>query len=419
MGTVRLAGAVCVLVGLAAAGAWSARMGWADDQVRKETIAGTEEALHWLPGNAEYEYRLALLTAETEPERSLAALRGAVERNPADARSWIALGLAREDAGDLTEAERCLRRAAAEDRGYLPRWTLANFYFRRDDWLHFWEWANSAAEMVYDGGVPLFRLCGRVGNGGDVMDRLALRRPDVRAGYVQYLLQDGRLDALVLAVRRVLESGREADTPLLLTACGRLLETGRARDAVEVWNSLAAAHRIRLAPLAPERGALVTNGRFTTAPSGAGFDWRLPVVEGVSAAREDRSGGLRLTFSGEQPENCDVLTEWVPVEENTDYTLASGFRTADIPSASGVTWRIVDVGGSRELAASEDLAAEEGRRSDTHFRTPAECRLVRLSLSYHRPPGMTRINGYVVLQEVEIRAAAQLPSDVGARSRVR
>ena len=43
------------------------------------------------------------------------------------------LRLAAETAGDTKTAEASLLRAAAMDRTYLPRWTLANFYLRAGD----------------------------------------------------------------------------------------------------------------------------------------------------------------------------------------------------------------------------------------------------------------------------------------------
>ncbi len=411
-----IAGA-CALTGLALAAAWSWRIGWADYHVRKETIAGTEEALRWVPGDAGYHYRLALLTAERDPAASVAALERVVARDPFDARAWIALGLDREDEGNFAEAERCLQRAATEDRRYLPRWTLANFYLRRGDAPRFWEWARSAAEMIYGDGFALFRLCERM-DSGDLIHRLDIRRPEVRSSYVQYLLQEGRLEAIMPGLRRLIEAGREADTPLLEAACDRLLAAGRAEDALAMWNALAAAHRIPFHPLTSDVGDIVTNGRFATPPSSSGFDWRLAPVDGISAAREEQSGGLRLTFSGEQPENCELLAQFLRVRENQEYDLAFRYRTAEIPPAAGLAWRVLD-GNGNELAVSGSLSAEDEREDHVRFHTPGGSRLARLTLAYRRAPGTTRITGYILLWEVGARAAAQLASGGLARSRVR
>jgi len=84
--------------------------------------------------------------------------------------------------GKADRAEQCLLRAAEADRQYLPRWTLANFYFRHKDTEKFWAWAKSSAEMVYgEAASPLFRLCGQVAEDGDLIDRIGMARTEVRA----------------------------------------------------------------------------------------------------------------------------------------------------------------------------------------------------------------------------------------------
>jgi hypothetical protein len=396
----RLIAGLTFLAGLACASMWAVRVAWADYSSGRETIDGQEKALRLVPDNAEYEYRLALLTAGDDHARSSAALRRAAALSPADARLWITMGLDEEAAGNFAHAEQSLLRAAAEDRQYLPRWTLVNFYFRRGDFPRFWQWARSAAEVVYDGGVPLFRLCTRVADQGDLIERLAIARPEVRAAYVEYQLHEGRLDTVMPAVRTLIPMRRDADVPLLMEACDRLLEAGRSENAMEVWNALAAARRIPFAPLAAGR-SVVTNGRFATDPTSAGFDWRLPGAEGVSVAREDQSGGLRLTFSGAQPESADVLAEFVPVGPNTEYALSFRYQTAEVPPGSGLAWRVLD-GNGGELAATGSLFAGDETEGTIRFRTPDGCGLVRLTLTYRRPPGVRRIAGYVVLREVEV-----------------
>ena len=94
--------------GFAAAAVWSVRLGWSDYWFRKESVAGTEKALAVTPGQAAYYNRLALLTSEDHPARAIAALKRAVALNPADAHSWIDLGLQYEAGGDNVRAGQCL-----------------------------------------------------------------------------------------------------------------------------------------------------------------------------------------------------------------------------------------------------------------------------------------------------------------------
>jgi tetratricopeptide (TPR) repeat protein len=403
------------LAGLAMAGAWSIRAGWADYRMRQETVSATEAAIALTPGQSEYYARLAWLVSNHDPQTAKKALGRAVALNPWDARSWIELGLRAEAEGDGAASVECLLRAARADNTFLPRWTLANYYFRHDDPAKFWFWAQQAAAMVYGDAQPLFLLCGKVEEDGKLIDRLQIRAPEVQAGYLSYLLGKNRIELIGPAVQRLVEANREADLPLLMTACERLLETGRIHEAAEVWNQEAAAGRVGFRTPAGEGGQLAANGDFAVPPSSRGFDWRLPAVEGVSVSREENARGLRVTFSGREPEDCEVLAQWVPVREKMQYELGFTYRTRGIATGQGLGWRITDANRGTALGEGAGVASEEDAEGRLTFATPAECRLVRLALRYHRSPGTTRMEGFLILRSAAVRPA-QLPID-GSRVR--
>ena len=330
-------------------------------------------------------------------------LRGAVKLNPSDGRAWVELGLRLEESGDAAGAEQALLRAAEEDKTYLPRWTLMNYYFRRNDAAHFWQWAKAAVPMIYGDPLPLFHLCGRMEEDGGLLERLDIRKPQLQAGYLVYLLDVGRADLVGAASRTLLAGHREEDTGLLLNACDRLIEARRTGDAVTIWEGLERAGSVPFR--APGVGAsLVTNGDFGVSPTGHGFDWRLPALEGISAAREEGPGGLRLTFSGAQAEKTEPLVQYVAVREKTAYELQFRYRTAGIGARSGLRRRVAD-GAGGALAEGDDLAAEEESAGRVGFVTPAGCGMARVSVECERRPGTTRIAGYAVLRAVELRAS--------------
>jgi len=391
--------------GFAAAGVWSVRLGWADYWFRRETLAGTQKALAITPGQAAYYYRLALLSSDDHPATAVEALKRAVALNPSDAQSWIDLGLLYEAGGDTARAEQCLVRAVEEDAQYLPKWTLANFYFRRNDPPRFWFWAKRAAAMAYGDPLPLFRLCGQMEEDGKLIDRLAIRNPSVRASYVSYLVGQDRIDLVGPPSQRVLEGNRQDDTPLLLAVCDRLLDRSRVDEALDIWNRLAATHRIPFGARSSTTPSLLVNGAFTVAPTSQGFDWRLPEVDGVSAASEESPGGLRLTFSGRQPERCETLVQYVPVQENRQYKLTFRYRTSGIAAATGLAWRIADRNSGNGLGEGRDLSAEEEVQAQVSFDTPPGCRLARVSLLYQRSLGTTRIAGFIILRSLALELA--------------
>ena len=87
------------------------------------------------------------------------------------------------------------------------------------------------------------------------------------------------------------------------------------------------------------------SGDFATPPASRGFDWRLPGVEGISFSRDDELRGLRLTFSGRQPEDCETLVQLVAVHSQLPYDMSFAYRTPGLANAKGIAWRITNASG--------------------------------------------------------------------------
>jgi tetratricopeptide (TPR) repeat protein len=379
-------------------------MAWADYWFQQETTEGTAKAIALAPDQSAYRVRLALLLGDEDSAAAVAALQRAVALNPADGRAWIELGLRLEASGDLAGAEPALLRAADEDKTYLPRWTLMNYYFRRNDPDGFWNWAKAAVPMIYGDPLPIFHLCGRVTEDGALIDRLEIRKPEIQAGYLFYLLDIARADLAGPASRCLLAGHREADVPLLLEACDRLIEARRVDDAVAISHGLGQSNGLPFRSSGKGAQSLLTNGDFAVSPTGHGFDWRLPALQGISASREESPAGLRLTFSGTEAEIAEPLVRFVPVSPNTAYELKYVTQTVNIAANSGLSWQIGGADASSNREVGEDRAADEWTGGRLTFVTSPGCRMVRLSLVYRRRAGSTRIRGYLVLRNVEMEA---------------
>lgn len=401
--------------GLVAASAWSILVGWADYWAQQETVAATERALALTPWRAGYYVNLALLISDDNSKKAFEALRRAVSLDPSDSRSWIELGLRVEADGHSADAEQYFLRAAEVDKEYLPKWTLANYYFRRGEEDKFWFWAKASAQMLYGDPLPLFRLAGQIAEDGKLIDRLEIRSPDIRAAYLSYLLSQNRLDLAGPAIHRLLDQGRESDAPLLLRVCDQLLEAKHADDALTIWNGLAKAQKIPYAPLDPSAEAVLSNDGFLPTPVMQGFAWRLSQVVGISASREESPQGLRLTFSGEEPEECEPLIRFLPVRENSVYEFTALYRTAGIPPDTGLGWRVTDLDGRNLMGPPQSLASEDGATDKIRFVTPPGCSLVRIALAYRRTLGTTRLEGSVILREAGLRRVAQYPGKAPER----
>jgi len=407
----RFAAVAAALAGLVAAGVSSMRVGWADYLIRKDTLTSVESAIALTPKQAGYYVHLAWLLSADNPQKAQAALRNAVALNPLDARAWIELGLRAEAGGDNITAQQYFVRAADADKGYLPRWTLANYYFRHDDTPMFWYWAKQAAGMMYGDGRPLFQLCGRLQEDGRLIERLDIRNPTTRAAYLTYLVDRKQIDLLSPAARSVSEASRIEDVPLLLQVCDRFLEARRVEEATEIWNRLADQGRVPSST--PDEAQLGANSDFRMPPTSHGFDWRLPAMEGISASL-DEFRGLQLTLSGRQPEDCELLAQLIPLRPGTKYKLQFNYRLQGM--SAGLEWRITDAKDGRVLGEGAGPTVEGDGASNLPFETPAEFQLARLALRYHRSAGTIRSEGVLVLRSVSLKPVFQSLVD-GSRVR--
>jgi hypothetical protein len=140
-------------------------------------------------------------------------------------------------------------------------------------------------------------------------------------------------------------------------------------------------------------------------------------ADGIGVSREEDARGLRITFSGNEQEDCEALVQLIPVQGAVEYELRFTYRTEGIAPDVGLGWRITDASNGAPLGEGGSILASEAD-TERHilFDTPAECRLVRLALRYHRAPGTTRMEGFLVLRSVVMQPGDQAPA---AGSRVR
>jgi tetratricopeptide (TPR) repeat protein len=340
--------------------------------------------------------------AAADADESTRALERAVSLNPAASTAWIRLGARAEAAADFPRAEYYYRQAAAVNRQFQPAWNLANYFFRRKNVTQFNLWAARALRMSYGDPRPLFDFYWRVEEKPDLVLDAARGRPGLVRLYLAYLTADGRLDAAETVARELVPLAGADDVPDLAAYCSRVLDSGTAGGALRVWNELCRRRLIPYAPLAPERGQSLTNGDFVAAPSSLGFDWRIVPWNGVAVGAIPQPACLRISFSGEQPESCQILTQTVPLAPARTYRLSYDYRTPGIQD-SGLRWRVYGVPDNAELAtAPPQLTSPEWTRQEMAFSTGPGCRLARLVLEYRKTAGATPIEGSLWLRRISL-----------------
>ena len=402
---------LCSAVCLALA-AYSALLTYTNYLFRKGTPSALTEAIRLEPYNSTYISALAALL----PDQSPALLRRAVALNPYDAQSWIQLGLQAEtQQHNPALAERDYLRAAAVNRMYLPRWTLANFYFRQQDRDKFFEWARRVLAVTPYEATPLFVALWSMSSD---QDRIAAAMPDreqVLLQYASFLSQTNRLQfvnpifdkAISLSPSGVPLSETNPGAPLPNPATAildRFLQAGSVEQALHFWRRLTAAHW--LPPYStPSPARPLTNGEFQLPLLGHGFDWSAPPFAGVTFDQFLDLGQIHFTFSGTQPETCPLLVQYLPLQPGRRYRLSWTADMQQIGPANGVTWRIDSFQNGSAVPIPTGLIGPDvtsGAEASWEFETPDSSRLFLITLEYSRPIGKIRMEGSLSLRDVAL-----------------
>ncbi len=405
--------AVFGVSGIAALGLlafYSLKVAEADRLASSYTLDGLKRASRLVPNNAEYLTLLSNLEADsgTDPSGSLRTLERSLALNPRDTASWINLGSRAESAGDFEKAERSYLAAAKIDKQLWPRWNLAQFYFRRHDLSNFSRWAKATAEMARNEQdlYPLFVLCWKTSQDSEtILTRDLPNTPSVNRSYLAFLVNTDRLAAAEAVAERLLAYGTKQDADFLLSYCDRLLSETSAHPqdsgtALKIWNSLADRRLLPYQPIKPDRAAFVTNGNFEFQPISRGFDWRINNLPGV-LTDVDRS--LVITFSGEQPEKCEIAYQFVPLVPRDSYRVAFSYRTVNATENSGLFCRVFELPSGKLLTAETPwLASDDWKEGTMSFSISGTSSLVRLVFGYERPLGMMRLEGSICLRNIRI-----------------
>lgn len=344
-----------------------------------DTAPALRRAIRFAPGEATNYARLATLDSDHRSQW----IDAAIDRNPTNSLYWMERSVGAELAGNPSAAEASLLEAARRDHLYVPRWTLAAFYFRQRDLPKFRTWARQALEMSWGDALPLFQMASQLGMSPDDIRRTMLPdRAPVLAAFLSECTRLKDLDEVLRVARRLVEIGdKDTTRTTVLTAVDTLFEAGHSAGAVQLWNQAAAAHWFPH----PAIGPPVTNPEFSFEFLPAGFDWRPTPPDGVVHWRLGNSRGLQFEFSGREPENFTLLKLHTPLDPSKLYkikTRASGFSPG-----SGLQWHL----GTRVWDA---FTPEQPVLAGP---SPSQ-----LTLTYNRALGTKRIEGTLTLYRVEV-----------------
>ena len=364
----------------------------ADSLARSGSLDSVTRAIQMSPDDA----RLYLQRAELNAPNAVQDLRRAASLNPSNAAPWIELGLKAEAAQDFQQAEQNLLEASRRDAGYSPRWSLANYYFRRQQWDKFWHWAQSGAALYHGDLKALYRLCLRAdADPLFTMKRIVPPRPAAQREFLELLVEQKRWDHVEAAALTLLTHARVRDTDLVLYACEHFIQGGQPDPAIELWNGLAQRRLIPFQTLDLSAGRSLTNASFGVPFTAKGFDWRPSEIEGVTLQQIGSPAGLRFEFSGHQPASCTLLAQILPLLPGRRYRLRYEYQSG--LSGPGCRWRVLN-------QLSNPLSkAESFTRGSFEVLVPAGQPLVTLELISRHEPGYVRPEGRLEIESVQLQ----------------
>jgi len=361
-----------------AAGEWLLDTGKPED-VRRAT--------RMMPWNADA-WRLM---PQVDPEHATDHWRHVLKLAPRDVEARLALAIDAELAGRPKQAEALLLEASQLHKGYLPAWTLANFYLRQDNPEQFWRWARRAATFEVDL-TALFELCLHLHpDPADLVQELNLQRS---AAFEQLLTAAAKSDLLETALpiaTRVAHLRTPAARDQLLWDTDQLLKQGQTRTARAYWNLVAKEGLLPYLAPTQENGdsAGLVNTDFAHASLERGFDWRPGSAEVAIAMGH----GLRISLYGKQDDTAVLIRQTTLLEPRHQYELRYRYRIALPEGANPIRWQV-------GTALSEPLAASDWHEESWPF--TAETDASELKLVSIREPGTHRAAGNVEITWVHL-----------------
>jgi len=326
-------------------------------------------------------------------------LQTSLRLNRYNSEAAIDLGLRYESDGEFHRAEELLLQAFEVDRTYAPRWSLANFYFRRDNLPAFWMWIRRATEVPADDIGALFELCWRVSPDPKTIEaNIVEDNPDVARQYIVFLIGKNQPAAAANPALTLVRTGSpDSDQTLLFTLLDKLIRANDPIDANTLWNRLIGQHWIVADTSFPN------NPQFSRDPLPVDFDWSFPAGSGLHSW--PGSSGLETEFTGDEPESCVIAEQTISLPPG-DYTLESSYRTRKILPGTGIQWQIIETTSDKILASSAALSSDTPARVVLPFVVRPDEQLLRLRLAYNRNLGTPRVSGTVMVTSVRIQAGS-------------
>jgi tetratricopeptide (TPR) repeat protein len=344
-----------------------------------------ETALGWYAHHPRAHLDLGLRDLQSRPEEALPHLRAAIEANPAESRSYAALGQLLEKAGAAEPARKAMETAAlmGPQRSDVQM-DVTVYWMRQGKFpraLQHWNTVLRHQPALRDRLFP-YLLKGAEDPANQPAFEALLKQPV--PWWSGFFIHAASHAVRPETVQRLFSLSRKGANALPPEAFGayltRLQKDGDWTVAWFVW--LSSLSKEGLA-----QSGHVYNGSFEIPPSNMGFDWiyrQSPAVAMETASTYGTTGerALHLVFRGLRI-RFEHLHQYLLLPAGT-YYLQGRARPDNLKAAQGMQWSLYCFGKKEPLTVTDRFSdTDQWIRFRSQFTVPAGCpvQILRLELA--------------------------------------
>lgn len=342
------------------------------------TLAPSDPRAH-----SEYAYLLEKTFLPADQTKSLEEFEKAAALTPSNYLNWLALGRAREQAGDTAGAEAALRKALDLAPNYSRvKWALGNLLIRRGSYDDGFAYVRDAVAADANYANPAAAAAWQIFGGDGAKARSTLGGSPRTDAALSVLLANDKKYSEAAAIWSTIP----ADEKKTLKDPGqalysKFLDAGLYRSAIETANSVGLFQEN-----APAVGT-ISNGGFDSAitPNDPNpFSWAIadggyPRVGLNEAQKKSGSYSLLVNF-GTGGKGFRQVAQKIGIEPGKTYDLVFFYRS-ELKADGKIVWQIMSPADSKTLASLPLTATSDWAEARTTFAVPEGIEGIEIKLS--------------------------------------
>ncbi|MEW6002612.1 MAG: hypothetical protein AB1638_08215 [Nitrospirota bacterium] len=342
--------------------------------------------------DARYHYLLGLLYHDSRDKgdtgKAIKSYHLSLERNPTNARAWLAIARAYRDSGMKEEAKYAIRKALSMDRnspGLI--WEAGVLYLIEDNPVEATGLFKKYLYMIPDEQENVYSLyyMMRV-DPTYILDNLIFRDYIFYKRYLNFLMTHNLLNESFEVWKRIRYFNPERSE--YLNYCDFLIKTGEIKGALALWdefiNKFGVLGNNKSSPEA------IWNGDFELAIENGGFDWKIGKADGLRIFMDrivKRTGYKSLSADFDGRHNPGVYLAWqvVAVEPGKSYKVKGFIKTENITTKNGIFLEVAGFKCDTFVKRAESVTGTNlWKKIELEFTVPESCRAAKIGIGRER-----------------------------------